>query len=130
MAVHALPAASALANSSRGIDGRREPSLEARSTGTDCCRNALCVPKTRFCNIGDEVRRGLAPRNLTAGNAGGGKDPDFWRAFEEGEVKVIDKGLQTPTRIRSLQRKLYRKANQKQVITLHIRPNSHEPGAA
>src|SRR6202022_3730091 len=43
MAVHALPAASALANSSRGIDGRREPSLEARSTGTDCCRNALCV---------------------------------------------------------------------------------------
>jgi hypothetical protein len=65
MAVHALPAASALANSSRGIDGRREPSLEARSTGTDCCRNALCVPKTRFCNIGDEVRRGLAPRNLT-----------------------------------------------------------------
>jgi hypothetical protein len=60
MAVHALPAASALANSSRGIDGRREPSLEARSTGTDCCRNALCVPKTRFCNIGDEVRRGQA----------------------------------------------------------------------
>ena len=60
MAVHALPAASALANSSREIDGRREPSLEARSTGTDCCRNALCVPKTRFCNIGDEVRRGQA----------------------------------------------------------------------
>ncbi len=23
------------------------------------------------------------------GNAGGGKDPDFWRAFEDGEVKVI-----------------------------------------
>jgi hypothetical protein len=23
------------------------------------------VPKTGFCNIGDEVRRGLAPRNLT-----------------------------------------------------------------
>jgi hypothetical protein len=22
--------------------------------------NALCVPKTRFCNIGDEVRRGQA----------------------------------------------------------------------
>ena len=44
------------------------------------------------------------------GNAGGGKDPDFWRAFEDGEVKVIGKSLQTPTRIRSLQRKLYRKA--------------------
>jgi len=47
---------------------------------------------------------------LKPGNAGGGKDPDFWRAFEEGEVKVIGKSLQTPTRIRSLQRKLYRKA--------------------
>src|SRR3984893_9390297 len=72
--------------------------------------------------MSDRVVRPLKP-----GNAGGGKDPDFWRAFEEGEVKVIDKSLQTPTRIRSLQRKLYRKANQKQVITLHIRPNSHEP---
>jgi len=47
---------------------------------------------------------------LKPGNAGGGKDPDFWRAFEEGEVKVIGKSLQTPIRIRSLQRKLYRKA--------------------
>jgi RNA-directed DNA polymerase len=47
---------------------------------------------------------------LKPGNAGGGKDPDFWRAFEDGEVKVIGKSLQTPIRIRSLQRKLYRKA--------------------
>jgi RNA-directed DNA polymerase len=45
---------------------------------------------------------------LKPGNAGGGKDPDFWCAFEEGEVKVIVKSLQTPTRIRVLQRKLYR----------------------
>jgi hypothetical protein len=28
-------------------------------------------------------------RPLKPGNAGGGKDPDFWRAFEDGEVKVI-----------------------------------------
>jgi hypothetical protein len=49
-------------------------------------------------------------RPLRLGNAGGGKDPDFWRAFEDGEVKVIGKSLQTPVRIRSLQRKLYRKA--------------------
>ena len=26
---------------------------------------------------------------MKPGNAGGGKDPDFWCAFEEGEVKVI-----------------------------------------
>ena len=26
---------------------------------------------------------------MKPGNAGGGKDPDFWRAFEDGEVKVI-----------------------------------------
>jgi hypothetical protein len=26
---------------------------------------------------------------LKPGNASGGKDPDFWCAFEEGEVKVI-----------------------------------------
>jgi RNA-directed DNA polymerase len=47
---------------------------------------------------------------LKLGNSGGGKDPDFWRTFEEGEVTVIGKSLQTPIRIRSLQRKLYRKA--------------------
>jgi RNA-directed DNA polymerase len=47
---------------------------------------------------------------LKPGNAGGGKDPDFWRAFEDGEVKVIGESLQTPTIIRVLQRKLYREA--------------------
>jgi hypothetical protein len=26
---------------------------------------------------------------LRPGNAGGGKDPDFWCAFEDGEVAVI-----------------------------------------
>ncbi len=36
--------------------------------------------------------------------AEGRKGPDFWRAFEDGEVKVIGKSLQTPIRIRSLQR--------------------------
>ena len=28
-------------------------------------------------------------RALRLGNAGGAKDPDFWHACEEGEVKVI-----------------------------------------
>ncbi len=32
----------------------------------------------------DRVIRALMP-----GNAGGAKDPDFWHAFEVGEVKVI-----------------------------------------
>ena len=26
---------------------------------------------------------------MKPGNAGGGKDPDFWCAFEDGEVEVI-----------------------------------------
>jgi hypothetical protein len=26
---------------------------------------------------------------LRPGNAGGGKDPDFWCAFDDGEVRVI-----------------------------------------
>jgi hypothetical protein len=29
------------------------------------------------------------PTALGPGNAGGAKDPDFWCAFEAGEVKVI-----------------------------------------
>jgi hypothetical protein len=30
---------------------------------------------------------------LKPGNAGGGKGPDFWCAFEEGEVKVKSNGF-------------------------------------
>jgi len=29
------------------------------------------------------------PTPLKPGNSGGGKDPDFWCAFEDGEVRVI-----------------------------------------
>src|SRR5271157_3330443 len=57
---------------------------------------------------------------MKPGNAGGGKDPDFWRAFEDGEVKVIGKSLQTPTRIRSLQRKLYRKAKAEPAYRFYV----------
>src|SRR5712672_1094658 len=32
---------------------------------------------------------GRGSRSVDAGNAGGAKGPDFWRAFEDGEVKVI-----------------------------------------
>jgi RNA-directed DNA polymerase len=45
---------------------------------------------------------------MKPGNAGGGKDPDLWRAFENGEVKVI--GCKHRPGFRSLQRKLHRKA--------------------
>src|SRR5271165_600482 len=57
---------------------------------------------------------------MKPGNAGGGKDPDFWRAFEDGEVKVIGKSLQTPTRIRILQRKLYRKAKAEPAYRFYV----------
>jgi RNA-directed DNA polymerase len=43
---------------------------------------------------------------LKPGNSGGGKAPDFWYAFEEGEDRVIGESLQTPLTIRSLSRKL------------------------
>ena len=41
------------------------------------------------------------------GNAGGGKAPDFWYAFEEGKDRGLAMSLETPEKIRSLQRKLY-----------------------
>jgi RNA-directed DNA polymerase len=44
------------------------------------------------------------------GNSGGGKGPYFWRASEEGKVRGLAMSLETPIKIRMLQRKLYRKA--------------------
>ena len=55
--------------------------------------NAAC--RRRHWRESDRVIRPMKP-----GNAGGGKDPDFCRAFEDGEVKVIGESLQTPIRIR------------------------------
>ena len=34
---------------------------------------------------------------MRLGNAGGAKDPDFWCAFEDGEVAVIGESLKTPS---------------------------------
>ena len=45
-----------------------------------------------------------------SGNADGAKDPDFWCAFEDGEVKVIGDEPATPTMIRVHQRLLCRLA--------------------
>jgi RNA-directed DNA polymerase len=44
------------------------------------------------------------------GNSGGGKDPDFWCAFDAGEEGGLAVSLATPDTIRNLQRKLYGKA--------------------
>ena len=40
------------------------------------------------------------------GNSGGGKAPDFWYAFEEGKDRGLAMSLETPEKIRNLQRKL------------------------
>ena len=63
--------------------------------------------RRRLWRESDRVIRPLKP-----GNASGGKDPDFWCAFEDGKVTVIgDEPANTNySRIRALQRKLYRKA--------------------
>src|SRR5262249_47367523 len=47
---------------------------------------------------------------MKPGNSGGGKDPDFWSAFEDGEDRVIGDEPAAPEKIRILQRKLYRKS--------------------
>jgi hypothetical protein len=44
------------------------------------------------------------------GNAGGGKAPYFWSAFEEDETGVSGLGLIPPEKVRTLQIKLYLEA--------------------
>jgi hypothetical protein len=47
---------------------------------------------------------------LRLGNAGGAKDPDFWCAFEDGEVRVIGDDPENTINDRPRQRLLCRKA--------------------
>ncbi len=47
---------------------------------------------------------------MRPGNAGGGKAPRFRRAFEDGKERRLAMSLETPDKIRTLQRKLYVKA--------------------
>ena len=42
---------------------------------------------------------------LKPGNAGGGKDPDFWCAFEDGEIRVIGGEPRKPEKVRTLPEK-------------------------
>ena len=46
------------------------------------------------------------------GNAGGGKDPDFWCAFEDGEVVVIGDEPENTIKDRRRPRLLYRGAKE------------------
>src|ERR1700674_4877050 len=55
---------------------------------------------------------GQVIRPLKPGNAGGGKDPDFWCAFEDGEVKVIGDEPGNTIKDRRRPRLLYRGAKE------------------
>ena len=63
---------------SKGDTGHRGRPVAGEGSGL----NVAC--RRRLERESDRVIRPLRP-----GNAGGGKDPDFWCAFEDGEVKVI-----------------------------------------
>jgi RNA-directed DNA polymerase len=57
---------------------------------------------------------------LRPGNAGGGKGPDFWRAFDDGEDRRLAMSLATPEKIRTLHRKLYRKAKAEPAFRFYL----------
>ena len=57
---------------------------------------------------GRESDRGVGPSR--PGNSGGGKAPDFWRAFEGDEDRVIGDEPHNAQSVRSRRRKLYCKA--------------------
>src|SRR5262249_17503716 len=75
-------------------------------------------PGTGGGRVSERSRKGLRPvwaseraiRPMRPGNAGGGKGPHFWCACEGGKGRGLTMSLTTPSNIRELQIKLYRKA--------------------
>jgi RNA-directed DNA polymerase len=65
-----------------------------------------------------EVGEGRVP--TTPGNAGGGKGLHFWLLSEESRTGRLAMGLLTPTKIRTLQRKLYCKAKAEAEFRLYL----------
>ena len=124
------------------IEGGRQadPSIEwGRPRGQGRSRSCTCSNTgvvSTACQKGDRVNRGRPKREeghglnvivpdggslwgservirpMKPGNAGGGKDPYFWTCFQRRKGEVIDVSLETPEKIRILQRKLYRKAKE------------------
>jgi hypothetical protein len=59
---------------------------------------------------------------MMLGNAGGAKDPDFWCAFEDGEVEVIGDEPENTINDRTRPRLLCRKAKGKTCRRTRLRP--------
>jgi hypothetical protein len=51
-------------------------------------RHRLCIGAIRL-TTNPRHSRGQGPHEAVIENSGGGKDPDFWSAFEDGEDRVI-----------------------------------------
>ena len=69
-------------------------------------------------------------RLLKPGNAGGGKDPDFWCAFEDGEVVVIGDEPENTIKDRRCPRLLYRGAKESDLPRPSRVRLSHSPCAS
>src|SRR5215470_7821790 len=67
--------------------------------------------RRRLWRKSDRVIRPTKP-----GNAGGGKDPDFWCAFEDGEVEVIGDEPENTINDRTRPRLLCRKAKESHLL--------------
>ncbi len=65
-----------------------------------------------------ESERGV--RASRPGNAGGAKAPRFRRAFEDGKERRLATSLETPDKIRTLQRKLYVKAKAEPAFRFYL----------
>ena len=85
--------------------GDRSAEREAPASGA---RNSAVLGQEG--GLGGESDRALVARK--PGNSGGAKGPAFRHASEAEQGQAIDRSLETPEKIRNLQKKLYLKAKQ------------------